>query len=271
MKFVRYDWAGAALGLALPVGATLIAAWQRHGDLSLGSWSAVQRSEPLLWLIDVAPLVVGAFGWALERQRRLLASQQARIRRLELQRRTSLERTASELSGTALKLLADVSSLGAASAQMTASVRGAIGTMTAVSHGATAAALGAETVAGRALEAMSKPSPTVDDLTATLKSAAAGAKEIARIAQEQMDGVDQVLAAMNQIHFATESATESAHEIAAEARALASRAKDLRATTGGGELPAETPVIPPAAVAEQAPAMARVLGSLAETAVPRLD
>jgi methyl-accepting chemotaxis protein len=244
--------------------------------VSLNALGAVQQSEPLLWLIDAAPLVVGAFGWAMERQRRLVTSQQGRIRRLELQRRASVERTAAELSGTALKLLADVSSLGAASAQMTASVRAAIETMTAVSHGATAAALGAETVAGRALEAASKPSLTPEELTATLQSAAAGAKEIARVAQEQTDGVDKVLAAMNQIHFATETATESAHEIAAEARALANRARELRATMGAadlppGEAPVETPAIPPAAVKAQGGAMAGVLGSLADAAVPRAD
>lgn len=235
MRFLRYDWAGTALGVALPLVATLIAAWDRHGNLGAAALGAVQSSEPLLWLIDTAPFVVGTLGWVVERQRRVVADQQARIARLELQRRVSLERTAAELSGTALTLLADVSALGASTAQMTASVRGTIETMTALSQGATAVALAAETVAGRALDAATKPESTADELAATLRSAAGGAKEIARIAQEQMDGIDQVLAAMNEIHFATESSAESAREVAAEARALAKHARELRGEPGKGD------------------------------------
>ncbi|HET7755315.1 MAG TPA: hypothetical protein VFK85_15505 [Anaeromyxobacteraceae bacterium] len=232
MRLLRYDWAGVALGVALPVVATLIAAWTRHGSVGIAALGAVQASEPLLWLMDTAPVVVGVAGWAIERQQRVVTAQQARINRLELQRRRSLDRSAVELSGTALNLLARVSSLGAASAQMTASVRGAIETMTALSHGATAAALAAETVAARALDAAAKESASADELAATLRGAASSAKEIATFAQEQMDGIDRVLAAMNEIHFATETSTESAHEIAAEARALARRAKSLRDGVG---------------------------------------
>jgi len=233
MRFLRYDWAGAALGVALPLAATALAAWGRHGSLGAAALASAQGAEPLLWLIDTAPFVMGAAGWAVERQRRTVAAQQAEIARLETQRRTTLERTAEELSGAALNLLEDVSALGAASAQMTASVRGTIETMTGLSQGATAVALAAETVAGRALDAASSPDRTRDELAATLRSAAGGAKEIARIAQEQMDGIDRVLAAMNEIHFATEAGADSAREIAAEARALARRASGARSASAG--------------------------------------
>ena len=237
MRFLRYDWAGAALGIVLPLVATLLAAWNRHGTIGVDALAAVQAGEPLLWLIDTAPFALAVIGWGIERQRRVLAAQQERIAALELQRRISLDRTASELSGAALNLLDDVSSLGAASAQMTASVRGTIETMTALSHGATAVALAAETVAGRALEVASKPGTTTEELATTLRSAAGGAKEIARIAQEQMDGIDRILGAMNQIHFATETSTESAAEIGVEARALAKHARELRRAVAGGDLP----------------------------------
>jgi methyl-accepting chemotaxis protein len=251
MRFLRYDWAGAAVGIALPFVATLIAAWDRHGDLGLAALGAVQGSEPLLWLMDTAPFVAGTLGWALERQRRLVAEQQERIARLELQRRVAFERTAAELSGTALTLLADVSALGASTAQTNASVRGTIETMTALSQGATAVALAAETVAGRALDATARRDPSAEELAATLRSAASGAKEIARIAQEQMGGIDQVLAAMNEIHFATESTAASAREVAAEARALAKHARELRGGPGKSDdgLDAIEEIAPDAAVA----------------------
>jgi hypothetical protein len=233
MRVLRYDWAGAALGVALPLVATLVAAWDRHASLGGSAIGAVQAAEPLLWLIDTAPLVLGRVGWAMERQRRLLAAQRVKIDRLEQQRRTSVERTAAELSGTAAHLLADVSRLGAAGARMTASLRETIETMTALSHGATAAALGAETVAGRALETASRAAPSEAELTAALKSAAVGAKEIARVAQDQMDGIDRVLAAMNEIHFATEASAKSTGEIGDAARALAKHAGDLRGANAG--------------------------------------
>jgi hypothetical protein len=232
MRYLRYDWLGAALGAVLPVAATVLTAWQRHGGVGLRSLVAAQAAEPLLWLIDTAPFVVAAFGWAVERQRKVVAAQQARIARVESQRRTSLEHAAADLSASALNLLGDVSSLGAASAQMTASVRGTIATMTALSQGATAVALAAETAAGRASEAAADPDATREQLLATLRSTGTGAKEIARIAQEQMDGIERVLAAMNQIHFATESSAEAAQEIADEARALAKRARELRISSG---------------------------------------
>jgi hypothetical protein len=242
MRVLRYDWAGAALGLALPLVATLIAAWDRHGSLGGTALGAVQGTEPLL---DTAPFVLGRAGWAIERQRRLLAAQRVKIDRMEQLRRISVERTAAELSGAARHLLAGVSSVGAASARMTASLRETIETMTALSHGATAAALGAETVAGRALEVASRAAPSEAELSATLRSAAAGAKEIARIAQDQMDGIDRVLAAMNEIHFATEASTKSTGEIGDAARALAKHAGDLWGGNAGDGLPV-TELLPPA-------------------------
>lgn len=227
MRVVRYDWAGAVLGVVLALVATAIAALDLYGEAGVAAFLAAQRGEPLLWLVDTAPFVAGAFGWALERQRRVIAEQRATIAKLELQRRSGAERTAAEISRTALNLLDGVSALGAASARLTESVRGTISTMTALSHKATAVALAAETVAGRALDAASSAAAS-EELSAKLHGATAGAKEIAAIAQAQMDGIDQVLAAMNDIHFATEAAEQSAREIGDEAQALVDHAAELR-------------------------------------------
>jgi GAF domain-containing protein len=57
----RYAAIGAAFGFLFPVVATLITILEAQLPLSLASAIAVQQADPLLWIIDTAPLFLGLF------------------------------------------------------------------------------------------------------------------------------------------------------------------------------------------------------------------
>jgi hypothetical protein len=52
----RYAAAGAAFGFLFPVVATIISILEAQLPLSLESVIAVQRTQPLLWIIDTGPI-----------------------------------------------------------------------------------------------------------------------------------------------------------------------------------------------------------------------
>ncbi len=52
---------GILFGALFPIIATSIVSYQEFGQLSLQSLLAVQKSNPLLWIIDSAPLFLGLF------------------------------------------------------------------------------------------------------------------------------------------------------------------------------------------------------------------
>jgi PAS domain S-box-containing protein len=79
---LRYGSYGAAFGLAFPLVATLLAMGLGDLPLSLGSFFAAQASEPLLWIIDSTPLVLGLFAARLgESQAAVEALQHDRMER----------------------------------------------------------------------------------------------------------------------------------------------------------------------------------------------
>lgn len=57
-KFTLY---GALFGMLFPVIATVLEAMLQHGSLSWDALVSVQRSDPLLWIIDSAPFWLGIF------------------------------------------------------------------------------------------------------------------------------------------------------------------------------------------------------------------
>jgi len=61
----RYALFGAAFGAAFVVVATLLELGLRGSGISLGAFVAAQASQPLLWIIDAAPLVLGLFAGRL--------------------------------------------------------------------------------------------------------------------------------------------------------------------------------------------------------------
>ncbi len=83
----RYTLRGAAFGVCFPVCATLLHAWTHTGGLSPEALTAALR-DPLLWIIDSAPLWLGLFAW-------VAGTRQDRLRRVvERQDQVIAERTA---------------------------------------------------------------------------------------------------------------------------------------------------------------------------------
>jgi PAS domain S-box-containing protein len=81
----QYALFGGAFGVAFVVVATLLELQLAGGSLTLDGFLAAQASQPLLWLVDAAPIVLGLFAGRLGRtQMELDALQRAALeRRLE--------------------------------------------------------------------------------------------------------------------------------------------------------------------------------------------
>ncbi|HET9910194.1 MAG TPA: GAF domain-containing protein [Anaerolineales bacterium] len=68
----RYAIVGILFGLLFPVVATIIRLWEAGIPFNLSSLAAIQANDPLLWIIDTAPLFLGLFAaFAGRRQDRL--------------------------------------------------------------------------------------------------------------------------------------------------------------------------------------------------------
>jgi hypothetical protein len=57
----RYTWIGAAFGVTFPIVATFLRALLSGMPLNLSTFVQVQLSDPILWIVDTAPFVLGAF------------------------------------------------------------------------------------------------------------------------------------------------------------------------------------------------------------------
>lgn len=72
-KFTLY---GAVFGLLFPIIATVIQSYMRSGALTWEAIVAVQRTDPLLWIIDSAPFFLGLFarfaGWRQDQLKRVI-------------------------------------------------------------------------------------------------------------------------------------------------------------------------------------------------------
>ncbi len=71
-KMERYALAGIAYGFVFPVLATLIKLLQLRRPLNLSSIFAVHGSEPLLWMIDITPLLLGLLAGIMGRRQDVL-------------------------------------------------------------------------------------------------------------------------------------------------------------------------------------------------------
>ncbi len=56
---VRLTVFGALLGLIFPIGGVLLTILVKHLPWAWGSWISVQRTEPVLWIIDTTPFFLG--------------------------------------------------------------------------------------------------------------------------------------------------------------------------------------------------------------------
>ena len=82
----KYVLAGAAFGICFPVIGTVIRVLSAKQALNLSAAAAVQSSDPLLWIIDTAPIFLGLFAaMAGRRQDNLeVANAALRVREQEL-------------------------------------------------------------------------------------------------------------------------------------------------------------------------------------------
>src|SRR5512140_1003415 len=155
----RYDRYGALLGLGLPLVGTMLEALRMHGSLGPSALWDAHRSQPLLWIMDTTPVVLGFLGWIIRAQHRTVVRQgeelvekSQEIVRLEQARRESLEGTARELFHAAQGLLGNVSEITGTSEGTAATVRQTTAALNQLSQAASAAALTAETVIGIAVQ-----------------------------------------------------------------------------------------------------------------------
>lgn len=228
MKRIRYDWWGAAAGIGLPLLGTAIEAFAHFGSLAPPALVRAHLGQPLLWIMDTAPFVLGGLGRIIVRQHQdLLRQSDALVRQsqaiaaLEQARRESFESTAREVAGAAQALLGSVSEFTALTAEMAASAREATSLVSQVSSDAASAALVADEVIGLAVR-----SDRTGDAEAIERSAAK-ARDIARVARRQEGAIERVLASMTGIARAADDAAASTRAVEKEARALTGLAATL--------------------------------------------
>ncbi len=83
---------GVAFGLLFPITATLIEMQLRGLGLTPGGMLAAQAGQPLLWIIDTAPFLLGAAGYAIDlTQGKVKALQERALRASEDERATILD------------------------------------------------------------------------------------------------------------------------------------------------------------------------------------
>ncbi len=229
MKRIRYDGWGAAAGIGLPLLGTIIEALARFGSVAPAALVRAHLGQPLLWIMDTAPLVLGGLGRVILRQHEDLVRQSDALVRqsqalaaLEQARRESVDSTAREVAGAAQALLGSVSEFTAIAAAVATSSREATALVSQVSSDALSAGLVADEVIGLAAR-----SDRTGDAQAIERSAA-GAREIARVARRQEGAIERVLAAMTGIARAADGAAASTRSVEKEARALSGLAASLR-------------------------------------------
>ena len=63
---LRYGLYGAAFGFIFPLAGTLLDMGLRDLGLSIGGFLESQGTQPLLWIIDFTPIVIGIFAvWVI--------------------------------------------------------------------------------------------------------------------------------------------------------------------------------------------------------------
>src|SRR6266496_59175 len=139
----RYAIYGALFGATFPIVGTSLEALTRFPELPFGAAMARAQTSAVLWIVDLAPLVLAVMA-------SLAGRRQDAIIALEAARRERFDKTASELFTAAQALLSTVSSFSSMTAETAASVRETTATMGSLGQTATKAALTAETVIGLA-------------------------------------------------------------------------------------------------------------------------
>ncbi len=166
---IRYDRLGALIGLGLPLVGTIIESVRLLGAagpaelvhaLNPGSLLSAHMGQPLLWIMDTTPIVLGLLGrMIVKRQEMLIRQSQELVEKsqalvaVEQARREGFEATAGRLFHAAQGLLGTVSDFTTTTEEAAASVRQVTEALNGVSQAASAAALTADSVIGIGVQA----------------------------------------------------------------------------------------------------------------------
>ncbi len=260
---LRYDWVGALIGLGLPRVGTAIAAVRQLlaaapadlvGALAPAALLRAHLGQPLLWIMDTTPIVLGLLGRAIvvkqqtviQQSQELVEKSQALVA-AEQARREGFEATARKLFHHAQGLLGTVSDFTSTTGEAAASVRRVTEALSGVSQAASAAALTADTVIGIGVQAERASADGLHHLEVAGGELLLLAEEVREFATA-VDGLSRPLAALHQQSEAVGGLSEAADrlvELVARARegggpalaelegALQAHAGEMRRTAAG--------------------------------------
>jgi methyl-accepting chemotaxis protein len=157
---LRYDWYGAWIGLGLPLLGSVLEAVRQYHSVTPEALLQAHLGQPLLWIMDTTPFVLGMLG-------RIILTQQSKLVRqgqqlfekgqelvaLEQARRESFEGAAGKLFHFAQGLAGTVSDFTATTGEAATSARRVTAALNGLSQAASSAAITAETVIGIAAQA----------------------------------------------------------------------------------------------------------------------
>jgi len=100
----NYALSGFFLGLSFPLFATIFDMLYRGLPLTLSGFWQSQATQPILWMVDTSPLVIGAFSCFLGRRQDLLQEIKAQLEQKVAERTAELTRLNAELKTEISKL-----------------------------------------------------------------------------------------------------------------------------------------------------------------------
>jgi methyl-accepting chemotaxis protein len=150
---LRYDWYGFTFGLGLPLVGTAIEALRLYHTVAFPALLRAHLGQPLLWIMDTTPVVLGLLGRIILDQQETVLRQSDELVAVEQARREGFEATARRLSLAAQALLGTVSDFTTTTGEAAHLVRRVTETMNALAQAASAAALTADTVIGIGVQA----------------------------------------------------------------------------------------------------------------------
>jgi len=263
---LRYDWYGALIGLGLPLVGTAIEAIRQLptasaadlvGILAPAALLHAHLGQPLLWIMDTTPIVLGLLGriivnqqeTVLRQSEELLEKTQALVAAGQT-RREAFEAAARKLFHHAQGLLGTVSDFTSTTGEAAASVRRVTEALSGVSQAASAAALTADTVIGIGVQAERASADGLHQVEVAGGELLLLAEEVREFATA-VEGLSRPLAALHQQSAAVGNLSEAADalvELVARAReaaggaareelerALQAHAAEMRRAAGGLE------------------------------------
>jgi methyl-accepting chemotaxis protein len=217
---LRYDWYGALFGLGLPIVGTVIEALRLYHPTSLPELlSALGRAhlgQPLLWIMDTTPVVLGLLGRIILDQQETVLRQSEELVAVEQARREGFEATARRLSLAAQGLLGTVSDFTTSTGEAAELVRRVTETMNALAQAASAAALTADTVIGIGVQAERSSADG-------LRQVEASGTELLRLAEEVREFAGSIEALTGRLAELREQ-PDAVRELTERAQRLAERA-----------------------------------------------